>query len=86
MNRKHRRTLKAVFTVPTPKTLVWNDLESLFKAVGCEVIEGDGSRVGFRLGGMRVAFHRPHPGKEAQGYQVRAAREFFEALGIKPEL
>jgi hypothetical protein len=86
MNSGQRRTLEAVFAVPTPKTLPWSDIESLFRAVGCEVIEGDGSRVAFRLRGVRAAFHRPHPGKDARSYQIRAAKEFFETLGISPEL
>ena len=86
MNNKQRKTLEAVFASPTPKTLPFNDMESLFQSVGCEVIEGDGSRVAFKLRGVRVAFHRPHPKKVAQEYQVRAARDFFEALGIRPEI
>jgi hypothetical protein len=86
MNKKQRKILKAIFATPILKTLPWNDIESLFKAIGCEVIEGDGSRVGFRLRGARVAFHRPHPRKEAQEYQIRAAKEFLETLGIRPEL
>ena len=85
MNSRQRRTLEAIFASPTPKTLPFKEMESLFRAIGCEVLEGDGSRVAFKLRGVRVAFHRPHPGKEAQEYQVRAARDFFEALDIFPE-
>ena len=84
MNNKHRKTLTAIFTDPTPKTLEWRRIESLFIAVGCEVIEGDGSRVGFKMGDLRADFHRPHPEKEAKPYQVRAAREFLEQIGVKP--
>ena len=84
MNNKHRKTLTAIFTDPTPKTLEWRRIESLFIAVGCEMIEGDGSRVGFKMGDLRADFHRPHPGKEAKPYQVRAAREFIEQIGVKP--
>jgi hypothetical protein len=43
MNSGQRRTLKAVFAVPTPKTLPWSDVESLFRAVGCEVTEREGT-------------------------------------------
>ena len=84
MNNKHRKTLTAIFTDPTPKTLEWRRIESLFIAVGCEMIEGDGSRVGFKMGDLRADFHRPHPEKEAKPYQVRAAREFIEQIGVKP--
>ena len=86
MNSTQRKTLEAIFTTPTTKTLPFSEMEALFRSVGCEVIEGDGSRVAFRLRGARVAFHRPHPRKEAQEYQIRAARDFLEELGIRPEI
>ncbi len=84
MNSAQRKTLSAIFTEPPPRTLEWRKIESLLIAVGCEVIEGAGSRVGFKRGDLRADFHRPHPGKEAKPYQVRAAREFLEQLEVKP--
>ncbi|MCK9362387.1 MAG: type II toxin-antitoxin system HicA family toxin [Syntrophales bacterium] len=84
MNSAHRKTLSAIFAEPPPRTLEWRRIESLLIAAGCEMIEGAGSRVGFKRGGLRADFHRPHPGKEAKPYQVRAAREFFEQLEVKP--
>ena len=86
MNSKQRKTLEAIFASPTPKTLPFSEMELLFRAIGCKAIEGDGSRVAFRLRGSRVAFHRPHPRKEAREYQVLAARDFLEELGIHPEI
>ena len=53
-------------------------------AVGCEVIEGSGSRVSFHRDGLVASFHRPHPQKEAKRYQVRDAREYLSKLGVKP--
>ena len=84
MNSAQRRTLSTIFTEPPPGTLEWRRVESLLVAVGCEVIEGNGSRVGFKRGDLRVDFHRPHPGKEAKPYQIRAARKFLEQLEVKP--
>lgn len=84
MNSKHRKTLGAIFSTPVPASLEWSRIEALFVALGAEVIEGSGSRVGFRLQGERADFHRPHPGKEAKPYQVRATREFLERIGVKP--
>ncbi len=84
MNTKHRKTLTAIFTTPVSRNIEWRRIESLFIAVGCELIEGSGSRVAFKMHGLRVDFHRPHPRKEAKPYQVRAAREFLEKLEIKP--
>jgi hypothetical protein len=84
MNNRQRKTLAAVFANPIPKNLAWADLESLLRNIGCDVIEGDGSRVGFECGAIRLDLHRPHPGKEAKPYQIRLAREFLKAAGVVP--
>lgn len=84
MHNRHRKTLEAIFAAPVPVTLEWRKIEALFLALGAEMVEGRGSRVAFVLNQKRADFHRPHPGKEAKRYQVRAAREFLEAAGVKP--
>ncbi|MEK6542650.1 MAG: type II toxin-antitoxin system HicA family toxin [Pseudomonadota bacterium] len=84
MNSKQAKTLKAVFVDPVPASIDWAAIESLLMAVGCRVIEGNGSRVRFEWDGMIETFHRPHPAKEAKQYQVRAARAYLTRLGIKP--
>ncbi|MBF0107891.1 MAG: type II toxin-antitoxin system HicA family toxin [Magnetococcales bacterium] len=84
MNSRHRKTLETIFSLPVPASLAWNRIEALFVALGAEVIEGRGSRVGFKLHGERADFHRPHPGKEAKPYQVRATRDFLERIGVRP--
>jgi hypothetical protein len=77
--------LKAVFTDPVSGAIRWSDIEALFIAAGCEVIEGNGSRVRFHLRGNIATFHRPHPEKEARRYQVRDARAFLMQLGLTGE-
>ena len=84
MNSKHRKTLISVFSDPVPLSLEWRRIEILLLAVGCELIEGQGSRIAFKRGDLRADFHRPHPGKEAKPYQVRAAREFLKKLEVTP--
>ncbi|MBZ0092329.1 MAG: type II toxin-antitoxin system HicA family toxin [Sulfuricellaceae bacterium] len=84
MNSTHRKTLTSIFAIPVARKLEWRRIEALFVALGCELIEGEGSRVAFRKGVERADFHRPHPGKEAKPYQVRVAREYLERLGVKP--
>ena len=84
MNSKHRKTLEAIFSKPTPSALEWARIEALLIAVGCEVIEGRGSRVRFVLGPHVGTFHRPHPTKEAKPYQVTDARDFLILIGVKP--
>jgi len=63
MNKKHRKTLDAIFSHPVSGNLEWRRIEALFVALGAEVIEGD--------------FHRPHPGKEAKRYQLKNAKDFL---------
>lgn len=84
LNAKHVKTLHAIFAIPTPATMEWRKIESLFVALGAIVTEGNGSRVRFEINQVVASFHRPHPEKEAKVYQVRDARTFLEAVGITP--
>lgn len=84
MKRMHQKTLASVFLTPPPASLEWRRIESMFAALGAQVIEGKGSRVRFELNGVIATFHRPHPQKECHHYQVRDARVFLEEAGIKP--
>lgn len=84
MNNKQQHTLSTIFKRSTCKNLVFKDIENLLVAAGCVVIEGNGSRVGFKKDELRLDLHRPHPGKEAKPYQVEAVREFLKEVGIKP--
>lgn len=84
MNSKQRNTPATVFTDPVSSQIAWASIESVFIAVGCGVVEGDGSRVRFVKDGVVGAFHRPHPAKEAKRYQVRDARDFLIRIGVKP--
>ena len=84
MNSKQQSTLKAIFSIPTPKSLEWKRIESLLVALGATTVEGNGSRVRFELNGVVASFHRPHPDKEAKPYQVRDARAFLEKAGVTP--
>lgn len=76
--------MATIFTDPVSQTLEWRKIEALLVAIGCQVIEGNGSRVRFEKNGIIGAFHRPHPAKEAKPYQVRDARQFLDNLGVKP--
>ena len=84
VNRTHQKALAAVFTDPVSGNIEWRKIEALFKAAGCHIIEGSGSRIAVSYEGLTATFHRPHPGREALRYQVRAARDFLELIGVKP--
>ena len=84
MNNKHRKTLDALLADPVNGNLDWLRIEELLRAMGCRVIEGPGSAVTFEHSGRRANFHRPHPGKEALRYRIKAVREFIEKIGVEP--
>jgi HicA toxin of bacterial toxin-antitoxin, len=84
MNSTHKKTLAAVYAEPVSASLEWRRIEALLVAIGCRVIEGNGSRVRFEKDEVVATFHRPHPTKEAKPYQVRDARHYLESLGVKP--
>jgi hypothetical protein len=84
MNSRHRKTLAAVFREPVLASIAWSDVEALFLSLGCEIVEGNGSRVRFDKAGRLAFFHRPHPEKEAKRYQIRDARDYLKVLGIEP--
>ena len=84
MNGRHKRTLEAVWSDPINGNIEWARIEALLVAAGCRRVEGPGSSVTFEWHGRRATFHRPHPGKEALRYRVKAAREVLERLGIRP--
>jgi len=84
MNKTHKKTLQAIFDNPINGTIEWSRIEALLIAVGCRVIEGNGSSVTFEKNGLKVFFHRPHPQKEALRYRVKDARSFLQQLGVTP--
>ena len=82
MNTKQQRTLEQVFEKPDRSDIYWDDIESLFQALGAEVSEGKGSRIRVVLNDVKAIFHRPHPQKVANKSTVRSVRRFlFEAGG-----
>lgn len=82
LNKRHQKTLEAIFSTKTPATLQWRRIEALFKALGATKDERKGSSVTFELNEKSVTLHRPHPRKEANRYQIRDAREFLKRVGI----
>lgn len=84
MDRKHRKTLEAIFEKPERANIAWRDIETLFIALGAEISEGSGSRVRVALKDVRAVFHRPHPRKETNKGAVKSVRRFLEAAGVKP--
>ncbi|MEJ5042093.1 type II toxin-antitoxin system HicA family toxin [Pseudomonas sp. B21-036] len=83
MNNRYRKTLDAIFWIPTLSSVVFSDIEALVLHLGGRVIEREGSRLKLVLGDQQWRCHRPHPGKEAKRYQVEEAREFLSRAGVQ---
>jgi len=60
------------------------DIEALFVALGAEVSEREGSRVGMFLFGEVRVFHRPHPSPDADKGAVASVRKWLDEYGVKP--
>jgi hypothetical protein len=84
MNQKHQRTLEAVFADPVRSNIPWREIETMLKAAGAEITEGEGSRVRIALNSVRAVFHRPHPQKETDKGAVRSMRRFLTEAGVTP--
>jgi HicA toxin of bacterial toxin-antitoxin, len=76
--------LERIFSRQTPANLPWRDIEALLRALGADIEEGAGSRVGVKLNEVRAVFHRPHPSPETRKGAVRAVRIFLRNAGVKP--
>lgn len=83
MQNKHRKTLEHIFKKPTPSNIEWKEKESLFKSLGAEISEGNGSRIRIKLNSVRAVFHRPHPKKETDKGAVNSVKRFLSNAGVK---
>lgn len=46
MKREYQKTLEAIFSYPVSANIKWHYIESLFTALGAELIERESSRIG----------------------------------------
>ena len=84
VNRRHGRTLQAIFATPVNGNIEWRRIEALLLALGASRTERAGAAVSFELNGVVAQFHRPHPDKAALRYRVKDARGFLEQAGVGP--
>jgi len=83
MNSKQRKTLNDIFYNPIKSSILWTDIENLFKAFGAHIEEGSGSRVCILLNDIAAVFHRPHPQKETDKGAIKSVRHFLENAGVE---
>lgn len=84
MKRRHHETLLQIFNRPTSGSIRWVDIEALFVALGAEVSEREGSRIGVVLFSEVRVFHRPHPSPDTDKGAVASIRKWLESHGVKP--
>ena len=85
MNRKHARTLAAVFARPVSANIHWRDIEALLTALGADIEEREGSRIAIILFNQVQVFHRSHPSPTTDKGAVASVRRWLEANDITPE-
>ena len=84
MKKRHAATLELIFTRSVNGSIHWADVEALFVALGAEVSEREGSRVGVFLFGEVCVFHRPHPSPNTDKGAVASIRKWLTEHGVKP--
>ena len=84
MKRQSQRTLEAIFAHPISANIKWRDIEGVFKELGAEINEREGSRVAVVLFNEVRVFHRPHPSPNADKGAVASIRKWLEQHGVTP--
>lgn len=84
MKSKHEKTLRLIFSRPTPAGVKWLDVVALFHALGAEITEAEGSRVSIFLFQQVKVMHRPHPSPDVDKGAVASIRKWLEANGVTP--
>jgi HicA toxin of bacterial toxin-antitoxin, len=84
MKRRHERTLDTIFAHPTSANVQWRDVEALFRELGAEISEREGSRVAVVLFSEVRVFHRPHPSPNTDKGAVASIRRWLEQHGVQP--
>lgn len=84
MNTKQTKILCQIFEQPTRSDILWNDIESLFEALGGTVKQAKGSRVKVALNDTVAVFHSPHPERETSKAAIKSVKRFLFNAGINP--
>lgn len=84
MKRAHQKTLSQIFTRPISGGIKWADIEALLLALGADIEEREGSRIGVVLFGQVRVFHRPHPSPDTDKGAVASIRKWLAENGVTP--
>jgi hypothetical protein len=84
MKKRHRATLELIFARPASGSIRWAEIEALFVALGAEISEREGSRIGVFLFEEIRVFHRPHPSPDTDKGAVASIRKWLDEHGVRP--
>ena len=84
VKRSHQRTLAAIYAHPTSANIAWKDIEALFRELGADISEREGSRIAVVLFEEVRVFHRPHPSPHTDKGAVASVRRWLEQHGVRP--
>ena len=84
MKRKHAPTSKLIFVRPESDWVKWQDIETMFVALGAAVSERERSRIGTVLFGEVRVFHGLHLGPDTGKGAASSIRKWFESHEVRP--
>lgn len=84
MKRKYQKTLELIYSRPVSANIKWKEIESLFRSLGAELVEREGSRVEVFLFNEVRVFHRPHPQPDTDKGAVSSIREWLKSNEVTP--
>ncbi|HWK62594.1 MAG TPA: type II toxin-antitoxin system HicA family toxin [Eoetvoesiella sp.] len=84
MKARHEKTLRHIFSHPTPAGVKWVDVIALFVELGAQITEREGSRTAVFLFDQVKVMHRPHPSPDLDKGAITSIRKWLEANGIHP--
>jgi len=83
-NSKQQKTLERIFTTPVPNNILWSEIESLLRNLGCVIQYKGGSKVKIAKDTEKALIHRPHPGNQTPPETVIDIRTMLTNIGVTP--
>ncbi len=83
MNHKHRAVLESIFAHPTSGNIDYKEVVHVLEALGAEIENKSGNRIGVTLNGHTVAFTHAH--HDLPKEEVMQIKKFLTTCGVTPD-
>lgn len=83
MNHHHRKVLQALFAHPVSANIDFKEVVHVLEALGAEIDNKAGNRIGVKLNGHSAAFTHPH--HDLPKDEVAQIKKFLTQCGVDPE-